>query len=243
MKKHRKGREAAALDLKKNPDLLFQVTESYKVARTNVAFSLLKEGCKRAVVSSSLSEEGKTMTAVHLAISLAQTDARVLLIDADLRKPKVNQYFSFKNSPGLTNYLGHLSGLDGILHKTGYNNLSVVCAGITVPNPSELLAGEKMAAFLDEMSGQFDYIVIDTPPLNVVADALPLIKQSDGVILVVRSGVSTYPELTKTVKSLEMVDAKILGIILNAVEPKGKSRLAYGYRKYGSYGTYEAYRS
>lgn len=243
MKKHRKGREAAALDLKKNPELLFQVTESYKVARTNVVFSLLKEGCKRAVISSSLSEEGKTMTAVHLAVSLAQTDARVLLIDADLRKPKISQYFGFRNAPGLTNYLGHLTGLESVLHKTDYNNLSVICAGVTVPNPSELLASEKMTAFLDEMGGQFDYIVIDTPPLNVVADALPLIKQSDGVILVVRSGVSTYPELNKTVKSLEMVDARILGIILNAVEPKGKSRLAYGYKKYGAYGTYEAYRS
>jgi Mrp family chromosome partitioning ATPase len=105
-----------------------------------------------------------------------------------------------------------------------------------------LLASGKMKAFLDEIGGQFDYVIIDTPPLNVVADALPLIKNSDGVILVVRSGISTYPELNKTVKSLEMVNAKILGIILNAVEQKD-GHSGYGYGKYGYYGSYGTYGS
>ena len=241
MNKHSAKKNSAA-DLSKNPDLLFRVTESYKVARTNVMFSLLKEGCKRAVISSPMAGEGKSMTAVHLSVALAETDAKVLLIDADLRKPKVNQYFRLKNTPGLTNYLGHLCREEDILHKTEYSNLTVACAGVTVPNPSELLASGKMKAFLNEVGGQFDYVIIDTPPLNVVADALPLIKNSDGVILVVRSGTSTYPELNKTVKSLEMVNAKILGIILNAVEQKD-GHSGYGYGKYGYYGSYGTYGS
>ena len=220
--------------------LRFQITEAYKVVRTNLMFSLLKEGCRRVVVSSPVSGEGKTTTAVHTAISLAQTDCRVLLIDGDLRKPKIHTFFNFKNTPGLTNYFGRMTGLQDIIHKTDYPNLSAVCSGVTVPNPSELLASEKMASFLSGLESQYDYIVIDTPPLNVVVDALPLIKLCDGVILVVREGVSTYPELNRTVQSLEMVDAKILGIILNAVAPKSKGGYRYEPGKYG-YGSYNAY--
>ena len=192
------------------------------------------------MISSSSAGEGKTVTAVHLSVALAETDNKVLLIDADLRKPKVNQYFHLKNTPGLTNYLGGLSAREEILHQTEYGNLTVACAGVTVPNPSELLASAKMKSFLNDVSGSFDYIIIDTPPLNVVADAFPLIKDSDGVILVVRSGISTYPEVDRTVKSLEVIHAKILGIILNAVKQKN-GHSGYGYGKYGYYGSYGTY--
>jgi capsular exopolysaccharide synthesis family protein len=215
--------------------LRFKVTESYKAVRTNIMFSLLKKGCKKLVISSSLAGEGKTTTAVNISISLAQMNLKVLLIDADLRKPKVNQFFELKNTPGLTNFLGHMSERDEIIHRTEYKNLSVICSGVIVPNPSELLSSEEIASFFKETETQFDYIVIDTSPINEVIDALPLIKLSDGVILVIREGASTYPELNKTIKSLEFVDAKILGLILNGTKAEGKS---YRYRreKYGTYG-------
>jgi capsular exopolysaccharide synthesis family protein len=212
-------------------DLKFRVTEAYKVVRTNIAFSLLKEGCKKVVISSSLSGEGKTTTAVNIAVSLAQMDVKVLLLDADLRNPQVNLFFNLGNTPGLTDYLGNMSEISEIIHTTQYNNLSVICAGIAVPNPSELLASSRMADLLKMMENRFDYIVMDTPPLNVVVDALPLIKLSDGVILVVREGSCTYPELNRTIKGLEMVDAKILGFILNDSKVRQKSGYRYRYKK------------
>lgn len=240
MKKHQKSKEMQATKSKMNEQLQFQITESFKAIRTNIMFSFLTDGCRKVVVSSSLAGEGKTTTAVHTAISLAQMETRVLLIDADLRKSKVNQFFHLKNTPGLTNYFGNMTQLQDILRPTEYPNLSVICSGVAVPNPSELLASEKMAALLKELETRFDYIVIDTPPLNVVADALPLIKLCDGVVLVVRQGTSTYPELNKTIKNLEMVDARILGIILNGMVPKSKGGSRYGYGKYG-YGDYSSY--
>ncbi len=233
MDKHRMRPMPFVLDSNTDSDLKFKITESYKVVRTNIAFSLLKEGCKKIVVSSSLSGEGKTTTSVNVAISLAQMDVKVLLIDADLRKPKVNHFFNLSNTPGLTNYLGNMSDISKMIHTTKHDNLSVICAGITVPNPSELLASDRMVNFLKEMEARFDYIVIDTPPLNVVVDALPLIKLSDGVILVVREGSSTYPELNRTIKGLEMVDAKILGFILNGSKVEQKGSYRYRYEKYG----------
>lgn len=214
--------------------LKFKITEAYKVVRTNILFSLLKEGCKKIVISSSLAGEGKTTSAVHVAISLAQMNKKVLLIDADLRKPTLNQFFSLKNSLGLTNHLGHMAEVKDIINETAFQNLSVICAGLTVPNPSELLASSEMSFFLKDIESQYDYIIIDTPPLNVVIDALPLIDYSDGVILIVKAGASTFPALNKTIKSLEIINGKILGIIMNTVETKKKE--GYGYSNYGYYG-------
>jgi capsular exopolysaccharide synthesis family protein len=240
MKKSQKKNRTSAAKIQMNDQLKFQITESFKAIRTNIMFSLLTDGCKKIVVSSSLAGEGKTTTAVHTAISLAEMETRVLLIDADLRKPKVHQFFHLKNTPGLTNYFGNMTPLENILQRTDYKNLSVICSGVSVPNPSELLASEKMAELLRELETRFDYIVIDTPPLNVVVDAVPLIKLCNGVILVVRQGSSTYPELNKTVKNLEMINAKILGIILNGMAAKPKGGYRYGYQKYG-YGDYSTY--
>lgn len=232
------------------PALKFRIEEAYKTIRANIMFSVMKKGCKIIVVSSSTPNEGKTTTTVNLAVSISQTDQRVLLIDGDLRKPKIHHYFSLPNSPGLTNYLGDtISGkgnadIYSVLHQTEYENLSVLCSGSIPPNPAELLGSEIMAEFLQRVSRDFDYIIIDTPPINVVSDALPLIRESDGIVLVVRSNHSTHPELQKALSALEFIDAKILGFVVNFVESKaskyyGKS--SYGYGTYGTYGTYSSY--
>lgn len=224
--------------------LKFRIEEAYKTIRANIMFSVMKKGCKMIVVTSSAPNEGKTTTTVNLAVSISQADQKVLLIDGDLRKPKVHQYFSVPNSPGLTNYLGDkISGkrsadLFSVIHPTEYENLCVLCSGTIPPNPAELLGSELMADFLNDVSKDFDYIIIDTPPVNVVSDSLPLIRESDGVVLVVRSNQSTHPELQRALASLEFIDAKILGFVVNFVESKaGKySRGGYSYGKYGKYG-------
>lgn len=228
--------------------LKFRIEESYKTIRANIMFSVMKKGCKMIVVTSSAPNEGKTTTTVNLAVSISQADQKVLLIDGDLRKPKIHQYFAVPNAPGLTNYLGdkiqgkRSADLFSVIHPTEYENLSLLCSGTIPPNPAELLGSELMAEFLDDVSKDFDYIIIDTPPINVVSDSLPLIRESDGVVLVVRSNQSTHPELQKALSALEFIDAKILGFVVNFVESKaGKyGRGSYGYGKYGKYG-YGAY--
>lgn len=226
-------------------DLKFRIEEAYKTIRANIMFSVVKKGCKIIVVSSSLPSEGKTTTTVNLAASISQADQRVLLIDADLRKPKIHHYFSLPSAPGLTNYLSDfISGkrstdLFGIIHPTRYENLSVMCSGTIPPNPAELLGSDFMLDFLKDVSKDFDYIIIDTPPINVVSDALALIRESDGIVLVVRSNQTTHPELQKALSSLEFIDAKILGFVVNFVESKaGKSNGSYGSYNYSGYGRY-----
>ncbi len=242
-------------DLSLSPSLKFKVEESYKSIRANITFSLMKKGCKKIVFTSSVAGEGKTTTTINLAISFAQAGQKVLLIDGDLRKPKIHQYFSISNTPGLTDYLGSTVSasnqdrvdLFSIVHLTEYENLSVICSGSIPPNPAEILGSEPMANFLDDVSNDFDYIIIDTPPINIVSDALPIIRESDGVVLVVRYNQSTHPEVEKAIAALEFIDAKILGFVVNFVETKSggkynygkysKYRYGYGYGGYG-YGGY-----
>lgn len=227
-------------NIEMDPSLKFRVEEAYKSVRTNLMFSVMKKGCKTVVISSSTPNEGKTTTTINIAIALSQADQKVLLIDGDLRKPKIHHYFSVPNSPGLTNYLGSKVGADAskktdlfsVIHATEYENLSVLCSGSIPPNPAEILGSEPMAEFLEEIGEDFDYIIIDTPPINVVSDALPVIRESDGVVLVVRSNQSTHPEIQRTISALEFIDAKILGFVVNFAET---NRSKYGYGKYGRY--------
>lgn len=225
------------------PGLKFRIEEAYKSIRTNIMLSVMKKGCKIIVVSSSMPNEGKTTTTTNLAISMAQADQRVLLIDGDLRKPKIHHYFSIPNAPGLTNYLGSSVNSRGvqrvdlfsIIHPTEFPNLSVIASGSIPPNPAEILGSEPMSEFLQEVSKSYDYIIIDTPPINVVSDALPIIRESDGVVLIVRSYSSTHPELQKALSSLEFIDAKVLGFVVNYESSKNEkySGYKYGYKKYG----------
>ncbi len=238
------------------PTLKFRIEEAYKTIRANIMFSVMKKGCKIIVVTSSAPNEGKTTTTVNLAVTISQAGQKVLLIDGDLRKPKIHHYFSAPNSPGLTNYLGEKASgkrtadIFSIIHPTEYEDLSILCSGSIPPNPAELLGSELMSDFLHDVSSDFDYIIIDTPPVNVVSDSLPLIRESDGVVLIVRSNKSTHPELQKTLSALEFIDAKILGFVVNFTESKatkygGKSGYGsygkYGYGTYGTYGAYGAY--
>ncbi len=234
-------------NLSLSPALKFKVEEAYKSIRANIMFSVMKKGCKTIVVTSSVAGEGKTTSTVNLAITFAQAGQRVLLIDADLRKPKIHHYFSVSNNPGLTDYIGStVSGIKNekidlfsIVHPTEYENLSIICSGTIPPNPAELLGSDPMHEFLTEISNDFDYIIIDTPPINIVSDALPIIRESDGVVLVVRYNQSTHPEIERAITSLEFIDAKILGFVMNFTETRAGGKYKYG--NYGRYGRYRRY--
>lgn len=217
----------------------FKVTEAFKALRANIMFSILKQGCKRIVISSSLPLEGKSTVSLNLAKSLSKTDAKVLLVDADLRKPTIFRYAELDNSPGLSDILikNEIGEMDKFIKKIDkHPKLDIITAGSTVPNPADIVANSVIDVFLSECDKRYDYVIIDTPPINVVSDSLYLAKKSDGVIIVVREKFTTHPELEKAIKSFEFVDVKILGLVLNysrCLKPKGYYTKYYsGY--YGS---------
>ena len=208
----------------------FQIRESYKTARTNIAYSIIKKGCKKIAFTSSTKGEGKTVTAMNVASALAQqVNTKVLVIECDLRRPHVHSALRLSPTPGITNYLNNECTVDEIVQSTKLPNMSAVCYGAVPPNPSELLASESMA--------DYDYIIFDTPPIGVVIDAVPIIKASDGVVVVVKNNSTTYPQLNKTLETLERSGGKTLGVIINKVKPSETKKYKKGYGSY-SYGYY-----
>lgn len=224
-----------------NENSAFAVVESYKSIRTNVMYSMPKtEGAKVIVVTSATAGEGKTTTCINLAQTFAQINARVLLLDCDLRKPKVHRYLKLDKTSGLSNVLCGFVGLDTALKVNVRENLDVLTAGDTPPNPAELLQTKEFAKIMTVLKKVYDYIIVDTPPINLVTDSTSAIKHSSGTILLIKKGYTTYDMVDEAMDRLRKVDANILGTIL--VDEKGiQSRKYKGYRgyRYGySYGRY-----
>lgn len=213
----------------------FQIKESYKKARTNITYSVVKKGCKEIAFTSARKGEGKTLTATNVAIALAQqVDTKVLIVECDLRRPKVHSALSINPVPGITNYLNFECSENDIVKKTKVENLDAICYGAIPPNPSELLASNTMKELIDKMATIYDYIIFDTPPIGVVIDALPIIKHADGVVVVIRNNTSTFPEYNKTIDTLQRSGTKILGVIFNDVDSISTKKYGRGY----SYGYY-----
>lgn len=216
----------------------FAVKEAYKLTRTNILFSLAEEGCKYIAITSAYPSEGKTTTSTNMALSFAQMGKRILLIDADMRKPQVHNIFNVNNQVGLSNVLGGFAGAEEAIQKLE-SGLHIMTAGHIPPNPVELLASKRMQELLKALGGQYDYIFMDTPPVNMVSDAIVLSEIISGVIMVTKQNQSKYPELGDAIAKLNFAKAKILGIILTGATARGGK---YGkYDKYGKYKGYEAY--
>lgn len=149
-------------------------------------------------VTSSSKSEGKTITAVNIAIALAQqVDTRVLIIDCDLRRPRIQSVLEIPVDKGITNYLNFECEASDIVYTSKLDNLDAICCGTIPPNPSELLSSDNMKELIKELSKQYDYIIFDTPPIGVVIDALPIIKQTDGVVVIVRDNVTDIRDYKK----------------------------------------------
>lgn len=230
MKKYTK--RGSAQDVKLNAEAVgFQIKESYKKARTNIAYSIVQKGCKMISFTSSAKSEGKTITSVNIAIALAQqVDTKVLIIDCDLRRPRVQSVLEIPVNKGITNYLNFECEISDIIYNSKMDNLDAICCGTIPPNPSELLASDNMKDLVKELSNKYDYIIFDTPPIGVVIDALPIIKQTDGVVVVVRDNVTDITDYKKTIEILKRSEANIIGVIFNDVEPVGKRKYGGGYR-------------
>lgn len=213
----------------------FQITEAYKSFRTNVQFALagINGKCKKVALTSALPKEGKTITTINLAVTCSQTEAKVLLIDCDMRRPRIHRYFDLESRIGLSNVLSGMCSTEEAIKETGRPNLKVMPAGLIPPNPAELIASENMKSMLDKLSEEFDYIIIDTPPVNVVSDVLSLVNYIDGTIFVVCSERSTHPETKRGLAKFQYANANILGFVLNNVSSKNTKGYSNKYKYYG----------
>ena len=213
----------------------FQIVEAYKTVRTNLLFALAPHKKKIVLFSSAEPNAGKTTASSNIAIALAQTDVRVLLIDADMRKPSQHLTFRVNKNNGLSRILtGDLTFSECVLHDVA-RGMDLLPSGIIPPNPSELLGSEAMDRLLEEVGGLYDYVVIDTPPIGVVADSLVLCEKAAGTVLITRQGQTTYDELRNAINSIKDARGNLLGVVISDMKDIGTS--------YGRYSRYKYYKA
>jgi capsular exopolysaccharide synthesis family protein len=203
--------------------------EAYRKLRTNLSFTSVDNPSRRIVVTSALAAEGKTTTAMNLAAALAETGKRVVLVDADLRRPQVYHRTGGMGDIGLTNYLKGDGSMADLLQPSEVPGLQILASGPQPPNPAELLGSKKAGQGIENLSAMFDYVIIDSPPLLPVTDAAVLAQWADGVVLVARANQSRIPDIAACIEQLEAVQANLIGVVLTDVPTRG------GAYKYGYY--------
>lgn len=208
--------------------------ESFRQIRTNLQFAHVSHEAKAILVTSSLPGEGKSTTAINMAIALAQAGQRVALVDADLRRPMVGEYLGLERNAGLTTVLVGGGDLIDLMQPWGRDELDVLTSGQIPPNPSELLGSEAMTKLIARLERDYDAVVIDAPPLLPVTDAAVLAQRVGGVVLVVGAQQVKTADLRKSLSALEMVDADLLGVVMNKLPSKGPDAYAYTYYSYDS---------
>ena len=222
------------------PNLNFAATEAYKLLRTNIMFSLPDEGeCHIIGVTSSVQSEGKSSTACNLAYALAETGNKVLLLEGDLRRPTLASKLGLAKTPGLSNLLVSKGEYHEMVQQSAVApNMDIITSGDIPPNPSELLSSNRMNRLMEQLKVGYKYIIFDLPPITAVADALAIAKILDGVVMVVRAGVTDQQILSDAMRQLELVNLRILGFVFRdsgSSNAKYGNRYTYKYRKYYNY--------
>ena len=217
-----------------NNDSKFAIVEGYKIARTNLVFSLSAAENNIAVVTSWSKGEGKSTATSNLAISFSKMGKKVLLIDCDLRRPNVHNLLKLDNSIGLSEVTGKFKTFKEAVHHDVLPCLDVLTSGSIPPNPSELLGSSSFDTLINSVRNEYDYIIIDSPPLGVVTDTLLLKDYIGGYVVVVREKVTTHGDIEKTIQSIKLADSKILGFLKVgcSVHEKKHYKGYYGYYKY-----------
>jgi capsular exopolysaccharide synthesis family protein len=208
------------------------ISEAYRSLRTNIQFADIDKPKRIILLTSTTSKEGKSTTAVNLSITLAQMGSKVLLVDSDLRRPSLHNFFSMDKAYGLTNALIGSLTFDEVIKHTEVDKLDLITAGDIPPNPAELVASESMKRFIDEAKSRYDFVILDSPPVIAVTDAAILSTRVDGSIIVVSSGTVSKKEVQRAISLIKNVRATVMGIVLNGLDIK---------KIYGSYYYYFHY--
>ncbi len=203
--------------------------EAYRILRTNIQYSSVDKKIKSIVITSPTIQDGKTVTASNLAISIANSGNQVVLVDSDLRKPTVHKQFKISSARGLTDVLiGETSLDDALKGMRDIPGLKILTCGTIPPNPSELVSSKKYKDLISELKQRFDMVIIDTPPVGYVSDGIILSREADGVILTIAAGKTRINHAQTSVEALRKVNANILGVVMTKVKDKKK----IGYYEY-----------
>jgi capsular exopolysaccharide synthesis family protein len=227
----------ASAELLSGHEPISSFAESYRALRTSLLLSSAEHAPRTMLITSSHPAEGKTTIVANIAISLAQTGAKALVLDADMRRPRCHKILSAKNDVGLSTFLSRDIHLDDVLQEHDIPNLYVMAAGPVPPNPSELLSSIKLRFLISELEEHFDHIIIDSPPVIHVTDAMIISPHVDGVVIVVKGGQTPREAVLRAKQALTDVNAKIFGIVLNCVDLNAENYY-YNY-KYSYYHSYE----
>ncbi len=210
--------------------------EAFRKLRTNLQFLAVDNPPRLIVVTSSSPSEGKSTTAINIALALAEAEHNVVVVDGDLRRPRLAKYLDVVGSVGFSTVLSGGAPLDDVLQKTKFSNLTVLAAGSIPPNPSELLGSLAAKRLFSDLRDKFNYVIVDSPPLLAVTDGAILAADADGTIVAVRAGKTRRDHLAHGIGMLRDVDAKLLGAVLTMLPTRGSSSYSYNYYYGGSYG-------
>jgi len=223
--------------------MAFRIVEMYKNIRTSLLFTLSDDKEHIVVITSAEPNSGKSVTTANLGLSFAQTGAKVLIIDCDMRNPSQQKIFEQDNTQGLSNVLSNMCTFEDTVKHDVFENLDILTAGQTPPNPSELLGSNSMRVLLEQVKENYDFVLLDSPPVELVSDTAALLLNAPQAIVIARQNHAIYPEVIHTVEVIKSVGGKILGAVLTDVSEEEKSySYATGmYSRYGKYGRYNRY--
>lgn len=219
----------------------FSVVEAYKNIRVHLLSSLNSINGKTVVISSPYASDGKSTTAVNIAITISHLNKKVLLIDADSRRSTIHKKLKMENELGCTDVVSGEAKLQDVVKP--YNNyLDILTAGSAVSNPSELFSSSDFDLLLQKARDSYDYIIVDSPPINIVSDALVVAQKCDGLVLVARATITTYESFKSAVDAAKSLDINIIGTVLNGIDRSYNKYYKYKYNKYSKkYGKYNYY--
>ncbi len=205
------------------------IAESFRTIRTNLSFASPDTEKKTFIISSALPSEGKTLVSANLAVSFSQVEKKVLLLDCDLRRPRIHQIFNLERNEGLSEFLSGSSELK--VKETRFPNLKVITSGVIPPNPAELLASKKMRNLLEQIKEEFDMIIIDSAPILSAADSIEIVPLTNGVVMVIKAASTPIPSVQTAIDQISDVGGKVIGCILNNVDLE-KENYYYSYYRY-----------